>query len=60
MMRAFIAMLRRDLGQFFPFAGNGAALPVIFFLAVAVMFPFAVGPDANLLAQTGGGVVVSC
>jgi heme exporter protein B len=51
------ALLRRDLGQFFPFTGSGAALPVVFFVAVAMLFPFAVGPDVNLLAKTGGGVV---
>lgn len=51
------ALLRRDLALFFPFAGSGAALPVVFFLAVAMLYPFAVGPDANVLAKTGGGVV---
>ncbi len=51
------ALLRRDLSQFFPFTGSGAALPLLFFLAVAMLYPFAVGPDANLLARTGGGVV---
>ncbi len=50
-------LLRRDLAQFFPFTGSGAALPLLFFLAVAMLYPFAVGPDANLLARTGGGVV---
>jgi heme exporter protein B len=52
-----VALLRRDLAQFFPFTGGGAALPVVFFVAVAMLFPFAVGPDANLMAKTGGGVV---
>lgn len=51
------ALLRRDLAQFFPFTGSGAALPTVFFVAVAMLFPFAVGPDANVLAKTGGGVV---
>ncbi|MEE4289623.1 MAG: heme exporter protein CcmB [Erythrobacter sp.] len=52
-------LLRRDLAQFFPFAGGGggAALPVVFFVAVAMLYPFAVGPDANMLARTGGGVI---
>ncbi|AWW73980.1 heme ABC transporter permease CcmB [Erythrobacter sp. KY5] len=50
-------MLRRDLSKFFPFAGGGAALPVVFFVAVAMLYPFAVGPDVNLLSRTGGGVV---
>ena len=35
----------------------GAALPIVFFVAVAMLYPFAVGPDAGLLARTGGGVV---
>jgi heme exporter protein B len=39
-------------------AGAGALfLPVIFFLLVATLFPFAVGPDAPLLARTGGGAL---
>ena len=37
--------------------GGNAALPVIFFLLVATLFPFAVGPDAPLLARTGGGAL---
>lgn len=37
--------------------GGNALLPVIFFLLVATLFPFAVGPDAPLLARTGGGVL---
>ena len=52
-----LSLLKRDLAKFFPFAGGGAALPVVFFLAVAMLFPFAVGPDAELLGKTGGGVV---
>ena len=36
----------------------GAAwLPVIFFLLVAAIVPFAVGPDAQLLARIGGGAL---
>jgi heme exporter protein B len=30
---------------------------LIFFLLVATLFPFAVGPDASLLARTGGGAL---
>ena len=37
---------------------HGAAwLPVAFFLLVATIVPFAVGPDARLLAQIGGGAL---
>lgn len=38
-------------------AGGAAALPLIFFLLVATLFPFAVGPDGPLLARTGGGAL---
>ena len=32
-------------------------MPLLFFLSVAMLFPFAVGPDPVLLARTGGGVI---
>ena len=52
------ALLRRDLGLLLPGArGGGSVLPLLFFLAVAMLYPFAVGPDAQLLARTGGGVI---
>jgi heme exporter protein B len=37
--------------------GGGAVLPPLFFLLVAALFPFAVGPDAPLLARTGAGAL---
>jgi heme exporter protein B len=37
--------------------GGHFLLPLIFFLLVAALFPFAVGPDAPLLARTGGGAL---
>lgn len=36
---------------------GGAWLPVAFFLLVATLIPFAVGPDAQLLARVGGGAL---
>lgn len=36
--------------------GGGAWLPIAFFLLVAILFPFGVGPDGALLARTGGGI----
>ena len=58
MSRQLLTLLRRDLallllGQ----RRGGAMLPLVFFLAVATLFPFGVGPDPKLLARTGGGVI---
>lgn len=51
-------LLRRDLALLL-LGGRrgGTVLPLLFFLSVAMLFPFAVGPDAPLLARTGGGVI---
>jgi heme exporter protein B len=38
-------------------SGGHAVLPLIFFLLVATLFPFAVGPDRALLGRTGGGAL---
>lgn len=57
-MSGFGALIRRDLALLLPGgARGGAVLPLVFFLAVAMLYPFAVGPDAPLLARTGGGVL---
>ena len=54
----FFTLLRRDLAQLLPGArGGGSLLPVLFFLAVAMLYPFAVGPNPTLLAASGGGVL---
>jgi heme exporter protein B len=37
--------------------GGSAILPLVFFLLVATLFPFAIGPDAVLLARAGGGAL---
>lgn len=50
-----IALIWRDVRR--GYAGGGATLVVAFFLLVAVLFPFAIGPDAALLARVGGGVI---
>jgi len=58
MTRQLIALLRRDLGLLLLGGRRGGSLlPILFFLAVAMLYPFAVGPDAPLLARTGGGVI---
>ena len=57
-MRMVPALLWRDLRTLLAGgAGGGPMLPLLFFLAVAMLFPFAVGPDPKVLARTGGGVV---
>ena len=57
-MTPLARLLLRDLALLLSARrGGGVLLPVLFFLAVAILFPFAVGPDARLLARTGGGVV---
>ena len=53
-MSALTHLLRRDLGLLLR---GSAILPILFFLSVAMLFPFAIGPDARLLARTGGGVI---
>ena len=51
-------LLRRDLAVLLPGGRRGGTLlPLLFFLAVAMLYPFAVGPDPALLARTGGGVI---
>ena len=57
-MSALTAILRRDLALLLLGGRKGGTmLPLLFFLSVAMMFPFAVGPDAALLGRTGGGVI---
>ena len=48
-------LIRRDLRQ--AWTSAGLWLPVAFLLLVASLYPFAVGPDAALLARTGGGMI---
>ena len=58
MSRPLLAILRRDIALLL-LGGRrgGATLPLLFFLSVAMLFPFAVGPDPVVLARTGGGVI---
>ncbi|HWU02982.1 MAG TPA: heme exporter protein CcmB [Novosphingobium sp.] len=59
MIGTLASILRRDLGLLLrgSAGGGGVALPILFFLAVSMIIPFAVGPDARLLARIGGGVI---
>ncbi len=58
MSRRLWALLRRDVALLLLGGRRGGTmLPLLFFLAVAMLFPFAIGPDPRLLARTGGGVI---
>ena len=47
-------LIARDLRRGF----TGAAwLPIAFFLLVATLIPFAIGPDARLLSRIGSGTL---
>lgn len=48
--RLILRDLRRTLG-------GSALLPILFFLLVAALVPFAVGPDAKLLGRVGPGLM---
>jgi heme exporter protein B len=50
------ALIARDLALRFSRWG-GVALPLLFFLLVASLFPFAVGPEPKLLARIAGGTM---
>ena len=52
----FVALVRRDLTL--ALARPGALLlPVVFFVLVAALFPFALGPDVRLLARIAPGIL---
>ena len=52
MIGVFGTLVWRDVRQ--SYASGGTWLPVIFYLSAATLFPFAVGPDRDLLFETGG------
>ena len=54
-MTIFLSLVSRDLRV--AWGRGGIVLPVIFFLLVATLYPFGVGPDGVLLSRTGGGIV---
>jgi heme exporter protein B len=54
-VRPFLNLVGREIRL--AWTGGGLWLPVIFYLAVATLFPFVTGPDKALLARTGGGIL---
>lgn len=51
-----LTLIRRDLALL-RLRASAVLMPVIFFVLVAALFPFAVGPDARLLTRIAGGVL---
>lgn len=54
-MSAFAAIVWRELRR--AWTSGGLLMPVVFFLLVAILFPFAIGPDGRLLGRIGGGAI---
>ena len=54
-MSALASLIARDLAR--EWRSGSWWLPGAFFLLVATLYPFAVGPQAELLARTGGGIL---
>lgn len=54
-MNSFARLVMREIRL--AWTGGGLWLPVIFYLAVATLYPFVTGPDKVLLAKTGGGIL---
>ena len=50
-----VRLISRDLAN--AWRGGGLVLPILFFMLVATLFPFAIGPDAPLLGRIGGGAL---
>ncbi|KMO30024.1 heme transporter [Methylobacterium variabile] len=56
MTRAFLAVVARDLRLAGRIGGSGA-LSLVFFLMIVALVPFGLGPDLNLLARIGPGIL---
>ena len=56
MTRAFFAVAARTV-ELSLRTGGGGLTGLLFFLCVVVLFPFAVGPDLNLLARIGPAIL---
>lgn len=54
-MSQLLTLIARDLRR--AWAGGSVTYTLAFFLLVTILFPFAIGPDAALLARVGGGVI---
>ncbi|MDP2697344.1 heme exporter protein CcmB [Thalassospira sp.] len=55
-MNAFMAILRRDMRLALR-QGADSVMVVAFFIVTTTLFPFGVGPEANILARIASGVI---
>lgn len=55
-MSSFIAIIRRDL-KLAMRQGMDSLMIIAFFVIAVILFPFGVGPEANILARIGPGVI---
>ena len=55
-MSSFITILSRDLKLAYRH-GMDSVMVVMFFVIAVVLFPFGVGPEANILARIAAGVI---
>jgi heme exporter protein B len=55
-MPSFTAIIRRDLRLAFRQGGDGA-MAVMFFVLAALLFPFGIGPEPELLARVAAGII---
>jgi len=54
----FAALVRRELALSLAQAGD-SAIVVLFFVIAAVLFPFGIGPEPNILARIAPGIVLA-
>ena len=55
-MNTFISIVKRDL-QLAMRQGMDSVMVVAFFILAVMLFPFGVGPEANILARIAAGVI---
>jgi len=55
-MKGFMLILRRDLNLALR-QGMDSVMVVMFFVIAVVLFPLGVGPEPNILARMGPGVI---
>ena len=57
-MNGFAALVRRELALSLAQASD-SAIVVLFFVIAAVLFPFGIGPEPNILARIAPGIVLA-